>query len=235
MANTRLVLIEGIMGSGKSMTAAYLADRLQQHGRRVRWHREYSPDNPILIDVDVLGGFDGTDDWRNPVKTLPQWQALGQLKRNDDSITILECKLWQNDALFMLLAGVPAAEVIASNQRVVHVLADASPVLIHLIHDDLEKHLQWVFEDRRELGGPHPPQTWAEWIVEIFVSSEFGRARGLEGYEGFLAGCHEWLRVCETMFGNFNGPKLEVWNPHADWDRAYRAIENLIGVPASTP
>jgi hypothetical protein len=67
------------------------------------------------------------------------------------------------------------------------------------------------------------------------VSSEFGRAHGLKGYEGFLAGCHEWLRVCETMFKNFGGPKLEVRNPHADWRRAYRAIENLIGVRALIP
>ena len=228
MTDTRLVLIEGIMGSGKSTAAAFLTDWIQQHGRKARWFHEYAPDNPIF--VDVLGGFDCTDDWKIPDKTLPQWQALGRLKRNDDSVTILESKLWQNDALFMLLAGVPIAEVVASNQRVVDALTEARPVLIHFIHDDLENHLQWVFDDRRELGGPHPSQIWVEWIVEVFVSSEFGRTHRWKGYEGFVAGCHEWLRVCEAMFKNFDGPKLEIENPHADWDRSYQAIENLIGV-----
>ena len=132
MTDTRLILIEGIMGSGKSTTAEYLTGRIQQRGQPARWFHEYAEDNPISGGMDVLNGFDGADDWRLPDKTLPQWQALGQLKRSDDSVTILECKLWQNDALFMLLAGVPTTEVIASNRRVVEAISPASPVLIRV-------------------------------------------------------------------------------------------------------
>ena len=232
MNDIRLILIEGIMGSGKSTTAAFLADRIQQQGREVTWYHEYARDNPIL--VDVLAGFECTDDWKIHNKTLPQWQTLGRTKRDDDTVTILESKLWQNDNLFMLLAGVPTADVIASNLRVVDALAEARPALIHFTFDNLEDHLRWIFENRRTLGGPHPPQIWKEWIVEVFVSSEFGKDNGWTGFEGFMAGCSEWLSVCERMFQNFDGPKLDVRNPHADWDKSYLAIADLIGVQAPT-
>ena len=130
-------------------------------------------------------GFECTDDWTVPDRTLPQWEAMGRQKQHDDSVTILECKLWQNDALFRLLAGVPIVEVISSNQRIVEALAEIDPVLIH---DDLETHLQWVFDERRDNRDPRP---------------------------------------------HFDGPKLEVRNPHEDWDRADRAIENLVGIRSS--
>lgn len=231
MIDTRLILIEGILGSGKSTTAAYLTDRMKKCGRRCRWFHEYAGDNPIR--VDVRGGFEGTDPWDEPDKTLPQWKALVRAKRRRKSVTILECKLWQNEALFRFLADQPVTKVIASHQRIVEAIAELGPVLIHFVHDDLDKHLAWVFEDRRDSmqeWDDREHQPWPEWMIGVMESSARCRRRGLTGYAGLVTMFREWLEVCKTLFENFKPFKLEVRNPHENWEAVYQQIEQLLGL-----
>jgi len=43
---------------------------------------------------------------------------------------------------------VPAEQIIAADQRVYDSIATINPVLIHLVPDDPQRHLKWVFQER---------------------------------------------------------------------------------------
>jgi deoxyadenosine/deoxycytidine kinase len=53
MIETRLVLIEGPLGSGKTTTAQRLADEISNSGRAFKCFFEWSTDNPIPKRVDI--------------------------------------------------------------------------------------------------------------------------------------------------------------------------------------
>jgi hypothetical protein len=71
----------------------------------------------------------------------------------------------------MFLAGVPAEQIIAADQRVYDSIATINPVLIHLVPDDPQRHLKWVFQERCLAPDPRPPKMWTDWFVEIFPTT----------------------------------------------------------------
>lgn len=228
MIDTRLILIEGLPGMGKSTTSAFVADRIQHEGLQASWFHEFSPDNPIALAV--LAGFEGTQDWALPDRSLLQWHVLRQQLLCGSTSTILEGRFWQNRAAFMFLAGVPAEQIIAADQRVYDSIATINPVLIHLVPDDPQRHLKWVFQERCLAPGARPPKMWTDWFVETFATSVLGKSKQWQGFDGVVEGCTQWLQICEQMFVHFPGPKPAVRDPHADWDRTYRAIEELLRI-----
>jgi len=75
VAVPRLILIEGMIGSGKTTTARYLADWLSRHGEDVRAFDEGAADHPIrtrrvdelLAGEDVRAFDEGAAD--HPIRT----------------------------------------------------------------------------------------------------------------------------------------------------------------------
>lgn len=47
MIDTKLILIEGSIGSGKTSTAKNLADKINTKSLKAIWYHENAPDNPL--------------------------------------------------------------------------------------------------------------------------------------------------------------------------------------------
>ena len=49
MINTKLILVDGITGSGKSTTAQFIARQLEKNGIKARWYNELEIGNPLHV------------------------------------------------------------------------------------------------------------------------------------------------------------------------------------------
>ena len=68
MLNTKLILIEGLLGSGKSTTAEHLGTFLQQQGIDGRWYLEEDDPHPIPCFDLKLANL--TQEW------IPLWHSF---------------------------------------------------------------------------------------------------------------------------------------------------------------
>src|SRR5262245_34773715 len=96
MLSTKLILIEGLPGAGKSATARHLGALLRQRGLICDWYLEEDESHPINC-------------LNFPLKELserlpPLWRVFTQQALRTSDMTIIESRLWQNTALFMYMS-----------------------------------------------------------------------------------------------------------------------------------
>ena len=119
MKNTKLILIEGLPGSGKSTTARNLAAAIRDLGFRCHDYQEWASDHPIEIGrLDNMAEVMASSRVREQ-HVLQQWDRFAIQAQHQDTITILEARFWQTTLLYMYLAGHPKSAVLESQRRVI--------------------------------------------------------------------------------------------------------------------
>src|SRR5262245_15008074 len=115
----RLILIEGMIGVGKSTTASKLAHWLAGQGEEVKAYLEFAEDHPIRTRaVDLLKaaygeppapldvGEDGLA--KDPAAyALDQWARLASRCHRDQQTVILESAFLQNSVMPGFIDGAP--------------------------------------------------------------------------------------------------------------------------------
>ena len=99
MINTKLILVDGITGSGKSTTAHFIARQMEKNGIKVKWYYEVEKDHPLL-EIDKNKDESDEDHSKRVLVEYPQkWIDFVNKIKNDDYTYIVESYLFQ-DVLF---------------------------------------------------------------------------------------------------------------------------------------
>lgn len=231
MFSTRLVLLEGPPGSGKSTTAGKISERIRQAGLNCRCFTEWSQDHPIPIgdDLDILRVVSTSRQREGEV--LEHWRRFARQAKDGDVVTVIESRFWQTTLMLMYAAGCPPEDILASQRRVVEAIRGLAPVLIFLGIDDQRAHILRTIEIKEsEWSRAGFPGTWAGHVYEALDPQPWMRGRSLSGLEGYLAFLEEWTRLSANLFSDLPFAKLEVRNPQTDWTRAMAQIHRFLGL-----
>jgi thymidylate kinase len=205
MLNTKLILIEGLPGAGKSTSTAHLGGVLRHHGIACHSFLEEDEFNPIAcLDFEIKG---------LTTKMVHLWRDFAEQATRELGVTIIESRLWQNTALFMFMSDVDLAEIVHFNQQVGKAVAPLSPCLIYLDQDDTEIALRRMYAVRGE--------NWMEWALGETIPYPWFQSRGLKGFAGWVQFFEEWQHVAERLYSDWPYHKIKILNPHEDWARAY--------------
>ena len=206
---SRLILIEGLPGAGKSSTAEHIGKYYLRQGISCEWFLEEDEAHPL--DFTGLALKDLSK------QLIPLWGAVLQNVVNNHTVTIIESRLWQNTSLFMYMAEFPVGEIIELQDRVNRALGPASPILIYLYQADVEEALGRLYElrDDRWMGQEIKKTSRYPWF----------QSRGKDDFSGWLEFFGEWLNVVDELYSHWPYQKLKVENPHDDWGLAYSKIE----------
>src|SRR5512136_1484860 len=101
MIETRLVLIEGPPGSGKTTSAQKLAAEISNSGKSCQCFLEWSPDNPIAIGDDLHLGQAIASVTTREADVLQQWQQFSQARQAEPLVTVMESRFWQTSVMLM--------------------------------------------------------------------------------------------------------------------------------------
>ena len=214
MLNTRLVLIEGLPGAGKSTSTVQLGTVLQQGGIACRFYREEDDPHPLpCLDFEIKG---------LPSKMVPLWMEFVERARRETVVWIVESRLWQNTGLYMYMSGHDADEIIQFSREVYRALTPLSPVLIYFDQENTETALRRMYATRGD--------AWMEPTLAETLQYQWFMSRGIQDFDGWIQFFVEWRQVAERLFADWQHQKLKILNPHADWAATYQQIFTFLQV-----
>jgi hypothetical protein len=211
------VIVEGIMGSGKSTTVRAIATSLQRAGRPAQHVQETDRPHPVR-------GTDGLPHWYQPwldvtpaelaERSLTRWRAFVATARGCDTVWVLDGQLFHGDLtnLFLMDAGWP---MIADYCRAVEeVVWPLSPFLVYLYQEDVERALRAIAHQRGE--------AWVKYQVDWKLQSPYSRQRGLSGLDGLVALYVDYRRLTDDLFAELGLARLAIESSARAWP-AYHA------------
>jgi len=173
--------IEGIPGSGKSISAAKLNELFCANGVDSFWVDEVEPNHPI--GTSLVPRTDGPENLSRHYLEL--WE---EFVRSNSKISVLDGYALQNTVRFLFAMN-------ASQNMLSHYfsrwqkIGQLSSSIVFLRVEDPVKHFHdFVF--------PLRGRDWCEKVSSYVSSTPFGKDRGLVGNEGQIEFWSEYQTVC---------------------------------------
>jgi hypothetical protein len=222
---TRLVVIEGIMGSGKSTTARWLAARLEAAGLRALAITERFEPHPVR-------GTDGLDHWFQPwldvtaeglaQRSLAKWRRFVADAQAAETIHTLDGQLFHGDLTNLFLMEATPTAIAKYCKTVGEIALPLAPVLIYFYQADVERAIRVIAAERGE--------EWVKYQVDWKLQAPYSRRLGLSGLDGLVALYKDYRALTDDLYSKLDFPKLAIDNSQQAWDTYYQQIHaHLIG------
>jgi hypothetical protein len=147
----RLVIVEGIMGSGKSTTMRFITKHLQEAGRQAVHVHERTDPHPVRATDGLEHWF---EPWRDTTpedladRALARWTAFVECKRSDAEIPVLDGRLFHGDLTHLLLMEADTALIFGYVRKLATIIAPLNPFVLYLWQKDVEEAVRTVCAER---------------------------------------------------------------------------------------
>lgn len=228
MSAARLILIEGMIGSGKTTTAERVENWLLRRGEDARAFREFDKDHPIrtravdrLRAAGPLGsgrpGHAGDGLAGEPgAYSASQWRRLAERCVRGRQTVILDGSFLQNSVMPAFIDGASADEVTEVFTTIVRQAAPAEPFLVYLRPADIASAIARVHHTRG--------QPWSARNVTFVENSPWARRRNLRGPGAVVELYQAWEAIVNPLYDRYPFPKLMVTDPQRCWPAALTRI-----------
>ena len=191
---TNLIIIEGLPGSGKSTTAAMIADELRKKGKRVLCFDE-GEDHPADYK-----DYDFPDFETEREKILAKWRDfVSNCDRN--AVYVFNCVFLQNPMCeTMMRFDMEYEKSRAYISEIAEIIKPLHPVIVYTDRPDIRAAVDRVLDERGS--------DWLNAVIGYHTGQGYGKRNGLFGYDGYLECLAERRRreldiLCSLDIGYF--------------------------------
>jgi hypothetical protein len=217
----RLVIVEGIMGSGKSTTTLSIVHRLEASGIAAIGITEGVDPHPIRFDWDLP--WSEMPPAELAKSGVAKWRSFVASSLNVERISIVDGQLFHGGLTALLLLEADADTMATYCREIVAIIRPLRPLLIYFHQDDVESAIRLVSTQR---GGQ-----WVNYQVNWKLESPYAKRRGLAGLDGLIALYREYRALTDQLFADLDIPKIGIENSRQEWamydDIIDRALMNV--------
>jgi hypothetical protein len=217
----RLVIVEGIMGSGKSTTVLNLAQRLETSGIPALGITEGVNPHPIRFDWDVP--WSDMPPTELAQSSITKWRSYVDSSLSLDRVSIVDGQLFHGNLTSLLLLDGGTELIGAYCRDVVGVIKPLHPLLIYLRQDDVDNAIRAISKERGE--------KWVTYQVDWKLGSPYARRRGLVGFDGLIMLYREYRALTDELFAALDIPKITIDTSRHEWTIYDDIIDRALRLP----
>lgn len=207
-----LVIVEGIMGSGKSTTMRFVARALAEAGRPAVAIHERTDPHPVRATDELAHWF---EPWRDcsaaelAARALARWERFAAEAARGAAVPVLDGQLFHGDLTNLFLMEAGFEELAAYCEAVARAIAALDPLVVYLWQQDVERAIDVVCAERGA--------DWVRYQVDWKLASPYAKRRRLAGQAGLAALYRDYRRVTDALFERLPLDKLAIENSARDW------------------
>lgn len=170
---TNLIIVEGLPGSGKSTTAAMIAEELKKKGKQVVCVDEGAAEHPA-----DYADYNFPDFETERTKILEKWRSFVK-GTDEDIIYVFNCIFLQNPMCeTMMRFGMEEADSEKYIAEIAEIIKPMSPVIIYIDQPNVKTAIDSVLDERGN--------DWLKAVIDYHVSQGYGKQNSLSGYDGYI-------------------------------------------------
>jgi hypothetical protein len=222
----RLLIVEGIMGSGKSTTMRFIAKHLQEAGRPAVPIHERTDPHPVRTTDELEHWF---APWRDATpedladRSFARWTAFVESVRARGEIPVLDGQLFHGDLTHLLLMEADTALIVSYIRKLAKVIAPLNPFVLYLWQEDVDAAVRTVCAER----GPE----WVDYQINWKLAAPYCVRNGFAGLDGLSSLYRDYRRFTDGLFRELPLAKLAIENSARDWPVYERQILHELGLP----
>lgn len=213
---SKLIIVEGLTGSGKSIMAHFIARQLQYNGIAASWVHEGEVPHPILIDLD-------TNIERYMVEIRANWLAYVDQVGSSTEVRVVEACFFNNLLETLLAHKVEIPQILQFAAELQALSEPLNPTLVYLVQEDVEQALERNF-NRRGTG-------FRNFVIDLATSTPLAMDRGWEGYAGMLRYWQAFVALTDNLYKRFPSRKLKIDNTAGNWDNHNQQVVDFLSIP----
>ena len=231
MRPTKLILVEGLPGSGKSTMGQFLESQLADRSIPVTWWYEEQKYHPLYVFNDGDSIRQVVDDifsgrhQRVIEAILDRWRGFAAQLEESDGVVILDSCLYGYLTWTLFPADVPTSVIVEYVQEVEAILRPLDPLLIYLFQNDVALALNRLGLAR---GG-----AWSDEMVRRDTSTPYARRRGLVGLDGYHEFWRSYQALSNELFERSAFDRIKVEVSAGDWGRYESEVLAFLELPAT--
>jgi thymidylate kinase len=222
MSDTKLILITGMSGAGKSTTAQSLACQYQLNHIRYRWLHEEIRDHPIRAGEFSIGSLCSDQDLESNMQDMFQrWERLIGRILTSGRVYIMEGVLYDNILRYFYESHSSLETITWYYDELMKRLAPTQPVVVHLCRADVRATLETMYQLRG--------QWWKNLILKM-DKNQYCRDHGLAGEDGVYAMWQAYQETAQEMFRRWSGKKIEIDTTAGEWASYMECLTQFLGI-----
>lgn len=222
----RLVIVEGIMGSGKSTTARFIARHLEEAGQPAALIHERTDPHPVRATDELEHWF---EPWRDATpeeladRALARWGAFVEYTLSNREIPVLDGQLFHGDLTHLLLMEADTALILSYLQKLAAVITPLNPFVVYLWQEDVEEAIRTVCMERGS--------EWIDYQINWKLAAPYCVRRGFLGLAGLISLYRDYRKLTDGLFEDLPLAKLAIENSGRQWPLYEGRILHELGLP----
>ena len=225
MLDTRLIIVEGVMGSGKSTMSKLIAQRLRHYRYKAKLVPESFRDHPVSVtrtltywhQILVEHTFDTFI-----TQSQHNWNAFVSMARLTPSVSVFDGQFFHGDMTSLFIANASRIQLIQYIDSIVEIIQPLQPIFIYLYQADVAVGLKRTV--------PLRSKSWLRRQIEWKVDSPYGRERKYSGVEGWIQLYRDFRVLTDELYTRLSMPKIAIDNSAGVWSDYEAQIFAFLGL-----